>query len=409
MNGSKNKKMDVDGLLRDLFHEGLPKKKDSLKDLFDQRLIELKISETTALKIMDMSTRTLKGILDGTLTLLDVTNLIKLANFLLVPSEMVVQLYLNSIEQNVLNEEAYPIDKAEFIKNNFDLVELRKAGFIDSSTDFTQIEKRITDYFGLKSIFDYSLPEDEIAFSSGIIQPKNKFTRGFWINSAKNFLIELDNPYTYDRQKLIDFFPEIRWHSTNVDLGLIDIIKALYKIGISVIYQPSFSSLHLRGATFSVNSKPCVILTNYRGFYATLWFALVHELFHVLFDWEEIFAKKYHLTDDDNDLLSVKEKENEADGFAREYLFSKEKTDRIRPYLYDSNQVNQFTTVNHVHPSFAYQFIAYDKGKADRTAWARARKNNPSMEKLLNPITNSWKMPLPIAVFAGSLKYKLYK
>jgi HTH-type transcriptional regulator/antitoxin HigA len=396
-------------LLKNLFREVKPSQKVSLKELFEKRVRELKIKPTNVLDILKIEYRTLNGILEGTQRRVDFTNLLKIADFLQLPKEQVINLYVESLESNFSDLRTTAPQKIEFIKENFDLVVLRKAGFIDSLTDFDEIERRLVAFFGLKSLLDYKRTEADVAFSAGLIKPKNDLTRSLWINAASKYFEELDNPNPYDRKALIEYFPNIRWHSTDVDLGLVNVIRDLYKIGVTVIYQPQLPTLHLRGATFAFNDKPCIALSNYVGFYPTLWFALIHELFHVIFDWEEIRKNRYHLSDDETEQLTVREKEKEADNFAREFLFSKEKTERIRPYINDADYVTEFANNNHVHPSFVYVFYAFDAGKGDRMAWPRAKRQNPSLEKLLKSMGNPWDNSKPIADFTKSIKYNLYK
>ena len=384
--------------------------KVDLNDLFERRLDELNISKTNACDVINIQSRALNGILKGTQKLIDFTNIIKIASFLQIPKEDVLKLYIESLEKNFPDKTSpqIPPEKIEFIKENFDLAALKQVGFINSITDFKQIEENITHYFGLKQIFDYKRPSVEVAFSEGKIKPKNELSRSFWIKNANDIFKEIDNQYIYNRKSLIDFFPEIRWHSTNVELGLKSVMKSLYKLGITVIFLPSFPSLHLRGATFAVNNKPCVVLTDYKGFYPTLWFALIHELFHVLFDWDEIRNSKYHLSDDETEQLSVKKKEDEADNFAREYLFSKEKTQSVRHFIQDQKYIEEFARNNHVHPSFIYVFYAYDKGKKDHKAWPRARRQSPNINDAINFMNNSWKNTKPITDFAKTVRMKVY-
>jgi HTH-type transcriptional regulator / antitoxin HigA len=408
----KNKFEELDKILKEsgIIKSPTFEDKINLRDIFGQRLDELNISKTNACEIIEIQSRTLNGILEGTQKLIDFTNIIKISSFLQLPKEEVLRLYIESLEENFPDKakSSIPAEKIEFIKENFDLTALKQVGFINSITDFKQIEENIINYFGLKEVYDYKRPSVEVAFSEGKIKPKNELTRSFWIKTANDMFNEIDNQYVYNRKKLIDFFPEIRWHSTNVELGLKSVMKYLFKLGITVIFLPSFSSLHLRGATFAVNNKPCIVLTDYKRFYPTLWFALIHELFHVLFDWDEIINSKYHLTDDDVEQLTLKEKENEADNFAREYLFSKEKANSIKPFMNNQRYIEEFAKNNHVHPSFIYVFYAYDSGNNDRMAWARARRQNPDINESINFINNSWDNPKPISDFAKSIRMRVY-
>jgi HTH-type transcriptional regulator / antitoxin HigA len=404
-----NNDFNVDDLLNRLFKPSEPQQKESLKELFNRRVQELGISPTNVLTMLNLASRTLNGILNGTQKMVDYTNLIKIAHFLQLPKEQILQLYIDEIEKNFPLDITSTPQRIEFINENFDLVSLKKAGFIKSISDYNQIENRITSFFGLKDIFEYKRPPFDVAYSSGVIRPKNDLGRSVWVKTASDVLNELNNPFDYERKNLIDYFPQIRWHSTNVELGLTNVIRQLFKIGITVIYQPSLSSLHLRGATFSHNNKPSIVITDYKGFYPTLWFALIHELFHVLFDWDEIKNNSYHISDDGTEELSVIEKEKEANLFAREYLFSKQKMSDVKPHLYDVDYVKEFANNNHVHHSFVYVFNAYDL-KNDRTAWAKAKKQNPtsSMTNLLTPLENRWDNPKPIKEFVNSMKYRFY-
>lgn len=402
-----NKYIEIDGLLKNIFNPSVPEL--SLKDLFVKRLHELKVSPTQVLDILNIERRTLHGILEGTQKRVDFTNLIKIANFLQLPKEQIIKLYLDLLEKNFPSNNVTSPDKIKFIKENFDLVVLKKSGFIDSLTDFGEIEQKIVARLCIKSIFEYSKPPMDIAFSSGAsFKPKNALTRSFWIAAARACFEEINNPNEYDKQGLLDFFPQIRWHSTDVEHGLLNVIKHLYKFGVTVIYQPPLHTLQLRGATFSVNDKPCIVLTNYMGFYGTLWFALIHELLHVIFDWNEIKNNSYHLTDDSNDQLSVKEKEAETNKYAREYLFSEEKTKRVRPFLNDFQYVKEFAMDNHVHTSLIYTFNAFDTGSKDRMAWARARRQDADISESINPVDIPWDADVPFDTIIKKVKFEIY-
>lgn len=401
MESKDDKYTDIDAILTGIFREV------SLRELFEKRVHELGVSPTAVQGILGMERRSLNGILDGTQKRVNYTNLHKLAIFLNLPTEQLIQMHVALSERNFVDDDS-PANKKKFIRENFDLVVLKKAGFIDSVTDFNSIENKIVSFFGFDTIFEYKKRSFDVAFSAGAIKPKNSTTRDFWLTAARNFALKLDNPYIYNRQALISFFPQIRWHSTNVELGLVNVIKALFKIGITVIFQAPFSSLHLRGATFSVNSKPSIVLTDYKGFYPTLWHCLVHELYHVLFDWEEIRENSYHLTEDANELLTIDPKEMEADNFAREYLFSISKMDEVRTNIRDSYYIEKIAKSNNVHPSIIYIYNAFDNDKTDRMVWARARRQMPEIRKSIYHLENPWNNPKPIDEIAKKRKLEIY-
>lgn len=405
-NKNDDKYSEIDSLLR------LALKEESLREVFEKRLHELRTHQTAIERLLKIQRRTLNGILDGTQKRIDFDKLRQLAAFLNIPIEQVYQMHSVAMEENFVLKDS-PATKKRFIKEHFDLTVLKKAGFINSLYDFEEIENKIVTFFGLSQIFEYEKRSFDAAFSDPLAKsnrPKTctEATRDFWLTSAKKLATLLDNPYTYNRQSLIEYFPQIRWHSTNVQFGLLNVIKALFKLGITVVYQSPFSSLHLRGATFAVNGKPVIVLTNYKGFYSTLWHCLIHELYHILFDWEDIKKNNFHLSEDANELHKINDKEIEADNFARDYMFSLRKLEEIKPYMQDEEYVQEVAQLNNVHPSTIYVYYAFEYESVDRKAWARAKKKNPDIKKAVFRFENHWDCPVPIESFAKKLKLEIY-
>jgi len=402
MSEKRNERFNVDELLKNLFP------KETLNVLFEKRIKELDLTPTTALELLGIEYRALNGILNGTSKRVDYTNFIKLASFLKIPREKVFLLYLNELEKNFPTNEIYPKEKIEFLNTHFDLAALKKANFINSLTDYQHIEDRLKSFLDMEDILDYRLPSNHVAFSAGKVVPKDVNTRGLWINAAKKVFLGLANPNKYDKQALLQYFPKIRLQSRDVDQGLLNVIKDLYRLGVTVLYQAPLPSLHLRGATLKCAGQPCIILTDYRGFYSTLWFALIHELFHVVFDFEEIANDTYHISDEEAENLTLADKEKEADSFAREFLFSREKTEKIRPHLSNQGYVEDFASLHGIHPSFVYTFCAFDEGSGNQRAWVKARKFNPDFSELVKPIENRWDNPRSTTEFVEILKDNIF-
>ncbi len=394
---------DIDAYLDRIIQLNRP----GLQELFDKKIAGLQIAKTTAFKIMGVQALTMKGVLSGSQKLVDVRNLIKLANFLQVPLEQIIEQFALSVEKN------FPVNgvsakEVNFIKESFDLASLKKAGLIDNISDYAHIKKRIMARLGLKNILQYKKPTIDIAFFSGLFKPENNRIRAFWISSALSSLSEINNPHPYDKEALIKIFPHLGWYSTNVEKGLLEVSRLLFEVGITVIYQPSLQTLKLNGATFNHNDKPAIILSNYSGFYATLWHALIHELYHVLFDWEEIRAHKYHITEDSNEQLSVKEREDEANRFTREYLFSKEKSKLVRPYLNDYQYIEEFGRTHHVDPSIIYVYHAFDTQSTNRSAWAKAKAFSPNIDRCAKPVNWLWSDERPVEEAIPQLSFESY-
>src|SRR4051812_17295743 len=101
-----------------------------LKELFEQKLKELKINQTQALDIMQIQSRALIAILEGTSTRLDLLALVKLSQFLDIPQGEVIRIFLDSLKNPNLSK-IKDIDRRKFILKNFDINELKKEGILN--------------------------------------------------------------------------------------------------------------------------------------------------------------------------------------------------------------------------------------------------------------------------------------
>lgn len=360
MNEHKRDK-EVDDLLKRIIKENARPNPYPLKELFDQRLVRLDITKHQARKILGLDHKKLDSILEGDAQKMDFVSILKLSDFLEVSPEEIISKYFQIVSETH-NENIEAAKRRSFIVNNFNLSSLKSIGLIDSINDFDHIENRINTFLGYDSIFEHSKHKINAAFSSGK-RVSNKENLSTWYAVACESLESTPNPNEYDRDGLKEFFPYIRWHSMDVEKGLLTVAQKLFKLGITLVMIPKyFPDLHTKGATIPHKNKPCIALTKYTEYYSTIWFTLIHELFHVLYDWDQIKKEGYHISGETN---SIKINEAEADNFARQYLFSDEKMNLIRPHLDEPLFVKHFAEANHVHPSIIYTFNCWDSGSRD--------------------------------------------
>lgn len=348
--------------------------------LFERRIEELGITQSRAEAMLGIEKKSLNNILNKEAKRVDIITIIKLAQFLNLPVDDFVKVYL----QELPSEQIGDIEKAKknnFIVQNFDLPQLHKKKFISSKTDYEAIEKRIVQFFGLNSIYDFANETVTPAFSR-TKRSSSDLMREFWVQSALSQFKLLENPNPYNREQLIDLIPKIRPYTKNVPKGLLTVVKALFSLGITVIYQESLPNISVRGATFVVNGKPCIVINDVYKRYPTLWFSLMHELHHVLYDFDEIQQVKYHLTGEPDLWL----KEEKANDFAREYLFGKKRSKYIKPFINESILVKEYAEKSQVHPSIIYNFYMYDIDN-----WVRFKKQIPESSLAVNNLNvNIW-------------------
>ncbi|MBS1945833.1 MAG: ImmA/IrrE family metallo-endopeptidase [Bacteroidetes bacterium] len=351
--------------------------KPSLRQLYERKLEELGISDRIAAReVMGIEHTPLHQILDGTAKFPDALKMLKLASFLEIDVHEVMTLFVqNAPRAEVAKLES--VGRATYIVKEFDLVQMKKAGVLKSITDFAAIERRLLTFLGLASIEDYTRDLAYALYSRTKRASSNKML-DFWTKSAYQYFVEVDNPNDYDREALKNLVPKIRPYTRDVENGLLTVVRALYSVGVTVIYQPYLPNTQVRGATFRINGKPCIALSDFRKSYATVWFALMHELNHVLFDLDSIAT--YHITGEP-DLMLINEEQ--ANDFARDYLFSNERMDFVKPFIHEHAIVARCAEEAQVHPSIIYGFYEYQTGNY-QTPFKRHEPNVQAMLAKLN-------------------------
>lgn len=348
--------------------------------LFKRRIHELGITQSRAEAVLGIEKKSLNSILNKEAKRVDIITIIKLAQFLNLPIEDFIKVYL----QELPSEQIGDIEKARrnnFIVQNFDVSQLYKSKFIASKIDYDSIEKRIVQFFGLNSIYDFGKEIVTPAFSR-TKRSSSDLMREFWVQSALYQFKRLKNPNSYSREQLIHLIPKIRPYTKNVKKGLVTVVKALFSIGITVIYQKSLPNISVRGATFVVDEKPCIVINDLYKRYPTLWFSLMHELHHVLYDFDEIQQLKYHLTGQPDLWL----KEEKANDFAREYLFDKQRSKYIKPFINEVVLVKEYAEKAQIHPSIIYNFYMYDNN-----SWGKFKNQMPNINIAIDNLNvNVW-------------------
>ncbi|MBX3240561.1 MAG: hypothetical protein KIT80_01020 [Chitinophagaceae bacterium] len=345
----------IDNLINSAIKSG--ENKTLLRQHFESRLEFLGITLNQFLQGYEMTFRTINAILDGNFKYLDPISLLKIANFLNVSSDEILKECVSYMPANT-QIQLEDSKKRTYILDNFNLHALKKDGVISSIKDFGHIEKCLLRAYGLNDIYEYTeLDKSHGLFSSIKATLKDPRPKKNFKNKAIKICNSIVNSNSYSQDNLKTFFPRIRAYSLDVETGLLKLIRELYRLGITVVIHPSLSLSGARGLTIESKGKPSIILTDIGKKYSTLWFTLIHELYHVIFDWEDILAGRLHVTDDDE---LVNDKELKANSFAREYMFPRSRMEEISPKINDPVAVKDFALESNVHYSIIYDNYCYD-------------------------------------------------
>lgn len=347
----------------------------SIKDILDGKLNESGLSKTQFERLAGIQRRSLDGILNGNSKQTDIINLIKLSEFLELDFEELLVQYFKQRPIEEIKELQDSMD-ITFINKQFDLKTLISLDFISKDTSIGELKDRICNFFQLESIYHYEKDLDAVLYS----RTKKSFSdkmKDFWIKSSYKYFELINNPNEYSRDDLVDLIPKIKPYTQNVEQGLVTVFRALYNIGITIVFQPMLPKTQIRGATFVINNKPCIVVTDLNKNYATIWFALIHELHHVLFDLELLEKIKYHLTGEP-DLFLIQE--DKANQFAADYLISNEKMRYIEPLIHNNLLVKKFAYECQIHPSIIYSQYQFRQAELGNNYWAAFKEYFPNVD-----------------------------
>jgi HTH-type transcriptional regulator/antitoxin HigA len=370
----------IDDILNKSFQYNGP----SLEELLKEKLDNSGLTKTQFEKLSGMERRSLDAILDKTSKQTDIIKLLKLAEFLEIDFNEALVVHFKDRPVEEIKELQSSMD-ITFINKFFDLKTLISLGFINKNDSLEILKERICKFFDINSIYEYERELNEAFYS----RTKKSFSdkmKDFWIKSSYKYFELIDNPNEYKRQSLIDLIPKIKPYTQNIETGLLTVFQALFNIGITVVFQPSLPKTQIRGATFLINDKPCIVITDFNKNYATIWFALIHELHHVLFDLETIEKTKYHLSGEPDLFLIQEDKANE---FASEYLISSEKMRYIEKMIHNKFMVEKFAKECQIHPCIIYSQYQWRQSEKGNDYWGAFKENFPNIKGITKKLNVS--------------------
>jgi len=395
--------ISINKILSEAFNDS---PKLNLVDEFEKKAAEYNLSATQAKELLGIEYKSLYSILTGESKQPNLINVLKIAEFLEIDMDTIIKVIIsNQSPDNVAKLET--ANKTSFINKRYDLDRLYKEKFLNSKTDIDKISNRLISFFGFQNLYEL----EEFTNKSAVLfsQSKRSFgdkMRKFAIESAYRLFELINNPNEYDRAKLKDLIPKIKPYCMDVEKGLYTVCRALYNLGVTVIFQRHLTTSQFKGATFIVNGKPCIVLTDLNNKYPTIWHAFIHELYHVLFDLDEIKHMGYHLTGQEQPEIFLETNEMLADEFAGDYFFSYELYRFIKPQINNEYLVSSYAKKNNIDPSFIYRAFQYHINKEEgKDYWKAFNQYFPSVDKAtnrLNPL--SWKSDLTLPQVAETIK-----
>ncbi|NUM72002.1 MAG: HigA family addiction module antidote protein [Ignavibacteriaceae bacterium] len=225
------------------------------------------------------------------------------------------------------------------------------------------IPKFTNPYEGVEALFDFFAVSNETAwkdyylesklktdFRISLTREKNPFALSAWLRKGE-LEAKARKTEKYSESKLKKSLPILKSVMVSEEADFdVQIQNICGSAGLRVIYLPSIKGSCVNGATRWIDGSPLIQLSDRFKRYDIFWFTLFHEIGHIL-----LHGKKDIFIESDEKIQSepsLAYKEEEADDFACDQLFSKkDETEFIRIGKYDQNSIIKFAKTKETHPS----------------------------------------------------------
>lgn len=178
-------------------------------------------------------------------------------------------------------------------------------------------------YFRVSSLAVLEQRDFLVQYRTGVQEVKdiNVINANAWVQTAINVGSQMDVEL-FDKKKLIGFIPEIRKMTTQKPEVFYPKLKELLaSCGVALVLLPNLKNCGVNGAVKWFGKEKVVLALNDRRKYAdTFWFALFHELGHVLQQRIKVLlvSEKNKAGLETNEL--IQRLENDADEFSQDVL-----------------------------------------------------------------------------------------
>lgn len=186
--------------------------------------------------------------------------------------------------------------------------------------------KELQRYFKISSLSVLGQKDFLVQYRTGIseVTDINVMNANAWVQTAINLGVQEDVE-TFDKKRLTEIIPEIRSMTIQKPSVFYPRLKELLaSCGIALVLLPNLKNCGINGAVKWISKDKVILALNDRRKYAdTFWFALFHELGHVLQQRIKVLlVSEKNKTGYETDTL-IQRLEKEADEFSRNTLIPK--------------------------------------------------------------------------------------
>lgn len=326
----------------------------SLREMLAKFIQENEMIESSIAEEIGIHKETLSKFIEGKAEL-KFMHAIRLMKLLDLTESQLVSAYCQDIDAKE-SSSLERFERLSYIARNFDIPTLKKIGIIKSRAKIDEYEQCICSFFGFSSIYEYDdtslMPTLFSKSKKRVLQEKETKMTSFWLKCAISSFSKIDNPNEYDKELLFQLLKRSSEFTQDEVNGYKRFVLVLLQLGVTVLTQSYVTGTKSFGVTMVLNGKPCIVITDMNKKYHKLWINLLHELYHVINDFEMLESMDYHLSSAEAPDLLLNE--NRADRFALDVLINPSIQSKLRKVVSFPFKVNLLAKELNVSPSIIY-------------------------------------------------------
>jgi plasmid maintenance system antidote protein VapI len=238
----------------------------------------------------------------------------------------------------------------------FPVREMARLGWIEECRDATDQVRELLEFFGLASPEEWRTIRagSAVAFRASVAYETDSFAASAWLRQGVRVAWAFSTE-PYDRTRFLKVLSELRALTIEPpEVFQTRTMEACRSAGVAVAFVPALPGCRLHGATRWLSPKKALIQLSLR--YKTddqLWFSFFHEAGHIL-----LHGKREVFLESDGDRTR---QEDEANGFAADFLISPASLDRLKACsVYSKESIRNFSTEIGVAPGIVVGRLQFE-------------------------------------------------
>ncbi|MDY5532275.1 MAG: hypothetical protein SPF83_01275 [Butyricimonas virosa] len=326
----------------------------SLREMIKSFMEDNDIAESAIADEIKINRETFAKFLNG-ISELKFIHAIRFMKLLNLTESQLVAAYSKDFDENEIAS-SDKFERLSYITRNFDVVTLKKIGVIKCRAKIEEYEQQICEFFGFNSIYEYDdtslMPTLFSKSRKAVLQEKEAKMTTFWLKCAISSFTKINNPHEYDKDLLVQLLKRVGEFTQDEINGYKKFVLVLFQLGITVLTQSYISGTKAFGVTMILHGKPCIVITDMNKKYHKLWISLLHELYHVINDFEMLEGMSYHLSNPETPEILLNE--SKADQFALNVLINPSIQRQLGKIVSFPFKIRQLAKELNVAPSIIY-------------------------------------------------------